>query len=359
MNSPQTDRLASRTNGLTDLLGRTARYMRLSLTDRCNLRCLYCRSDNETFIPHANILRYEEMMELVALAVRHGVEKVRITGGEPFVRKGCMAFLENLRARYPLLNIRLTTNGTLIAPYINGLRDLGINAVNLSLDTFDRARFVAITGIDAFDRVRATLDRLLQSGIPLKINAVAMRGVNDGELGDFLRFAHEHPVDVRFIEFMPMGEGTRWTHDRFWSAVDILREANHIMPLTEIVPVRGYAPKTLHSEYSERDNAGPARLYDLQGAGRFGLITPLTNHFCMQCNRLRITSDGRLRTCLFDDHEYRLREVLRHPHLGIGAAERIMQAAMRNKPVGAQLLEARSCAKIAAVADKRMNVIGG
>lgn len=331
---------------LHDAHGRTVSYLRLSLTDRCNLRCLYCRSGAETFIPHSGVLRYEELLELVDLAVELGITKVRITGGEPFARKGCLNFLEALRRRHPALDIRLTTNGTLVGPLVPALKAVGVNAVNLSLDTFRPERFAALTGRDLFPSVRDALDRLLDAGIPLKVNAVGLRGVNDDELPAFLELARAHPVDVRFIEFMPMGQGTAWTPDLFWPAPDILAAARRFAPL---VPLE--APGL---------NTGPARLYRLQdapeGSGRFGLITPLSNHFCHVCNRLRVTSDGRLRTCLFDDAEYNLREALRHPRLGIAAVRRILLAAGARKPVGVHLLEQR---REAAVAMKRMNAIGG
>lgn len=331
---------------LEDGHGRPVRYIRLSVTDRCNLRCAYCRSGMETFIPHESVLRYEEMEQLVGMAIDMGVEKVRLTGGEPFARKGFVGFLERLRAAHPALDIRITTNGTLLGPHIPALKVIGLNAVNLSLDTFDRAKFERITGRDLFPRVRESMDALLEAGIPLKLNAVAMRGFNDDELPAFVGYALKNPVDVRFIEFMPMGEGTRWTDACFWSAPDILaavKEVADIRPVSE-----------------ERRNGGPARLYALTGPdgpglGRLGLITPLSNHFCAACNRLRITSDGALRTCLFDDREYRLRNALRHPKLGIGAVRRIVALATLNKPIGARLLERRENA----VAQRRMTAIGG
>lgn len=338
-----------RLSPLIDGHGRNVRYIRLSVTDRCNLRCTYCRSGMETFIPHESVLRYEEMEQLVDMAVAQGVEKVRLTGGEPFARKGFIAFLERLRMAHPDLDIRVTTNGTLLGPHIPFLKALGLNAVNMSLDTFTRSTFERITGRDLLHRVLESIERLLAEGIPLKINAVAMRGVNDVELPAFLDFAMTHAVDVRFIEFMPMGEGTRWTSDVFWSASAILDAARKLVRVT---------PAVLDTSC----NSGPARLYDLEPLsssllrrGRLGLITPLSSHFCATCNRLRITSEGALRTCLFDDREYRLRAVLRHPRLGIDAVRRIVTLATHNKPVGARILEQRH----EAVALRRMTAIGG
>ena len=228
---------------LEDGHGRTVRYIRLSVTDRCNLRCTYCRSGMETFIPHESVLRYEEMEQLVDMAMDMGVEKVRLTGGEPFARKGFSDFLERLRAAHPALDIRVTTNGTLIGPHIQTLKAIGLNAVNLSLDTFDRDKFEQITGRDLFGKVRENMDALLDAGIPFKLNAVAMRGFNDDELPAFIDYAMRHPIDVRFIEFMPMGEGTRWSDSCFWSAPDIL---DAVKGLVAVVPVE-----------QEQRNGGP------------------------------------------------------------------------------------------------------
>lgn len=326
---------------LLDNHQRVARYLRLSVTDRCNLRCSYCRSGAETFIPHSEILRYEEMLTLINLVVDMGIEKVRITGGEPFARKGLMSLLEAIRTAHPVLDIRLTTNGTLVAPYVQALRDVGVNAINLSLDTFNPARFAETTGRDLLPRVLENIDAMLDAGLTVKLNAVAMRTVNDAELPQFLHFAQARRMDIRFIEYMPMGEGTRWSEERFWPADAILEAAHKYVSLTPIA--------------ESPDNAGPARMYEMQGGGRLGLITPLSNHFCGRCNRLRVTSDGRLRTCLFDDTEFKLRQALRNPKLGVEAVRRIILAATRRKPLGVHLLERRKHE----VASRRMTAIGG
>lgn len=329
---------------LTDQHGRTVRYLRLSVTDRCNLRCLYCRSNaRERCIPHAQVLRYEEMIRIVGAAVDYGIEKVRLTGGEPFARKGFLRLVEMLRASFPSVDIRITTNGTLLRPYVAALRDLGVSAVNVSLDSFRPEGFAAVTGQDLLPDVLAAMEALLEAGIRVKINAVGMRGVNDGQLSDFLAFARTHPVDVRFIEFMPMGNGTRWSEENFWPATEILEKARR---LADLEPLERHAA-----------DSGPARMFSIRdGLGRFGLITPLSNHFCASCNRLRVTSDGWLRTCLFADKEYRLRGLLRHPGLGIEAVRRVLELANRRKPLGVQLLRART---VTAVAGKSMVGIGG
>ncbi|MDR3641816.1 MAG: GTP 3',8-cyclase MoaA [Humidesulfovibrio sp.] len=328
---------------LTDDKGRTVSYLRLSVTDRCNLRCLYCDRRMSTRLTHFDVLRYEEMLGLIGLAANLGIRKVRLTGGEPFARKDFMEFVERVRARFPRLSLRLTTNGTLLAPNAQRLADAGVDRVNISLDTLDPATFARITGQDLYAEVRRGIDACLNAGLRIKINAVALRGVNDRELPGFLDLARTLPVDVRFIEYMPMG-GADWKPEQVWNAADILAEAKALTPLT-LLP-------------RDDADAGPAQMYAIEGGkGRFGLITPLSNHFCATCNRLRITSGGLLRTCLFNDRVYRLRPALRHPKLGLPFVERIVKLALRQKPIGAELLAARRAGQ--GVSATSMSAIGG
>lgn len=344
---------------LVDDHGRTVRYLRFSVTDRCNLRCIYCRSNAiERSIPHDAVLRYEEMLRVVEAAVGSGVEKVRLTGGEPFARKGLMSFIRMLRTHFPRVDVRITTNGTLIRPHVAELRELGIQVVNISLDSFRPEVFAAVTGRDLLHEVRAAMDALLAAGIRLKINAVALRGVNDGEISTFLDFARQNPVDVRFIEFMPMGSGTRWSQSNFWPASDILAAAQRVANLTPLASrLVVESAEQPSSPPGSGINGGPARMYAIEGGeGGFGLITAMSNHFCGACNRLRVTSDGFLRTCLFADKEYALRGILRHPRLGVEHVRRVMALANKGKPLGEELLRAR---REVAVAAKRMVSIGG
>jgi len=328
---------------LTDGYGRTARYLRLSVTDRCNLRCVYCRSNiRKRSIPHNEVLRYEELARLADLAVEQGIEQIRLTGGEPFVRKGFMDFLRLLRTRHPGVDLRITSNGTLLGEHVRGLRELGIRAVNLSLDSLRPEAFLAATGRDLLPVVLRNLDALLAEGIQVKINAVAIRGINQQDMRDFVDFARKRPVDVRFIEFMPMGEASAWSEEHFWPAEEILAEARKWADLEPCPP----APW----------DRGPARMFSIAGGlGRLGLITPMSNHFCAACNRLRITSDGRLRVCLFSDREYRLRGILRRPRLGARFLSAVLERANRRKPLGVEILRQRQ----GAVAAKRMVSIGG
>lgn len=330
-------------SSLADDKGRTASYLRLSVTDRCNLHCLYCDDLTRQRISHFDILRYEELLDLIGLARSLGIRKVRLTGGEPLVRKGFMDFLERARLRFPDLALRLTTNGTLLAPFAKRLAAAGVDRVNISLDSLNPATFAAVTGQDLFRDVRRSIDACLDAGLRVKLNAVALRGVNDGELKGFLDLARQAPVDVRFIEYMPMG-GAEWKPEQIWSARDILAEARTLADLTPL-------PR-------ESADAGPAQMFAIAGGlGRLGLITPLSDHFCGACNRLRITSSGLLRTCLFSDSVYRLRPALRHPALGLAAVEDIIRLALRRKPVGADLLAARHAGQ--GVSATPMSAIGG
>ena len=216
--------------------------------------------------------------------------------------------------------------------------------MNLSLDSFDRESFARVTGRDLLPAVLASLDALLRAEIRVKINVVAMRGVNDGQMDDFAHAVRHLPVDLRFIEFMPMGNGTLWGPETFWPADQIREEAQRRLRLT---PEKG-----------QEAEAGPARMYRVEGGkGRMGFITAMTCQFCGSCNRLRLTSDGHVRTCLFDDKEYRLRGLLRHPRCNDADLVRVLRLACAQKPLGAEILAARRAG--CAVAGKQMVGIGG
>ncbi len=328
---------------MTDGYGREINYLRLSVTDRCNLRCLYCRASDFKFLSHHDILRYEELITLVDLARSLGIGKVRLTGGEPFARRNFLFLVESILARHPGLDLRITTNGTMLSGRTALLKEYGVRALNISLDTLREDKFQRITGRSGCAEVRAAIDEALAQGLRIKINVVALKGVNDDELKDFIDLAVTHPLDVRYIEFMPMGGHTVWTPDRYWSADDIAADAGRYV---ELEPAA-----------SER-RGGPARMFRIRGGrGRFGVISPLSNHFCDTCNRLRITPDGRLRTCLFSDREYRLAPLLRNPKLGPAFARRVLLSALRRKPRGYEILQGRKAMQPAAM--KRMSAIGG
>lgn len=314
------------TSSLCDGRGREVSYLRLSVTDRCNLSCLYCRPrERLAFIPHDNILRYEELLDLVSLASDMGISKVRLTGGEPFARRDVMVLVESIRRRHPHMDLRITTNATMMAGKAATLAELGVTAVNISLDSLDRAKYADITGHDRLPEVLQALEESLAAGLRVKINAVALRGVNTNEIGDFVKLATDAPIDVRFIEFMPVGDGNLWRPENYITAQEVLELASKT---TELLPVE-----------TDHITGGPARMYQVAGGlGRFGVISPLSEHFCDSCNRLRITSDGKLRTCLFSEREFRLRPLLRNKKLGLPMVRRVIELALRHKPLGYEVL---------------------
>jgi cyclic pyranopterin phosphate synthase len=288
-------------NVLTDNNNRRINYLRLSITDRCNLRCIYCMPEEGIdFLDHKDILRYEEILRVVRLSVKKGIRKVRLTGGEPLVRKGFIDFLKRLNQVDGLEEITLTTNGVLLKEYAGEIKKSGIHRVNISLDSLKPERFFSITGRDLFDKVwEGIKESELQGFNPIKINVVAIKGINDDEILDFARLTLEKPYHVRFIEHMPIGDNNNWSSEKFISILDIF---NRIQTIDELKPI-------------ERKNGldGPAQNYMLKGAkGTIGLIGALSNHFCAICNRLRLTADGHLRSCLFSDNEIDIRSPLRN-----------------------------------------------
>ncbi len=329
---------------LSDGFGRQVSYLRVSVTDRCNLRCVYCRPVKDfTVLGHQDMLSYEEYLRIISLAAPLGLTKLRLTGGEPLTRRGFRRFLEEVMAAAPHMDVRLTTNGTLLPGQANSLAASGLKAVNISLDTLNPETFHRVTGADLFHQARASIDECLEAGLRVKVNAVALRGVNDAELPAFVELARTHPLDLRFIEFMPIGGDTAWDESLFWSADDILESAGR---LAELVPVpRGPASQ------------GPARVWSIAGGhGRLGVISGLSGHYCQNCNRLRLTCDGRLRPCLYSDKEYRLRQLIRSPKAGDEQLLKVLRLALARKPMGHKLLSERTRNAVCA---KAMTAIGG
>ena len=273
-------------------------YLRLAVTDRCNLRCFYCMPEEGIkYLPKHQVLTYEEMERLVRVLAGLGVNKVRITGGEPFVRAGLMEFMHRLSVIDRLTDISLTTNGVLTAPHVADLAALGVRAVNLSLDTLDRERFRQITRRDELPAVLKTLDALLTTGIQTKINAVVMDGQNTQDLIPLAELTRRLPIDVRFIEEMPFnGEGShypvlRWTHQR------IIDEIRAHFPTLEKLP---------DPPFSTSAN------YQIPGhQGTIGIIAAYSRTFCGTCNRIRLTAQGTLKTCLYDNGVLDIRALLR------------------------------------------------
>ena len=320
---------------------RIINYLRLSVTDRCNLRCIYCMPEEGVkFLPHNEILTYEEMLRVVSLCVLHGIRKVRLTGGEPLVRKGIIPFIERLCQTDGLQEITLTTNGVLLKDFARPLRECGICRVNVSMDTLRPERFNKITRRNYFDRVWEGIEEAASAGLsPIKINVVAMRGMNDDEIIDFARLTFRKPFHVRFIEMMPVGERNAWTSEKFISTQKILSQ---VRSLGTIRPV------------SSGPLDGPAHRYALEGAeGEIGFIGALSHHFCEKCNRLRLTADGHLRGCLFSEQETDIKTPLRQGQ-GDNRLLDLIASTILNKPEnhGLDIYNPRKCVR-------SMNSIGG
>jgi len=326
-------------NTLRDEVGRTHTYLRLSVTDRCNLRCTYCMpAEGIALRPHHEILTFDEIERIVRIAAGLGVTKLRLTGGEPLVRRDLLILAGRLTAIAGIQHVGLTTNGVLLGENLHGLVRAGISSINISLDTLRRDRFRAITRRDEFDSVLSNIDLALRSAIPrIKINVVVMRGTNDDELPQFVDFARERRLMVRFIEYMPF-------KDNGWSAetmVPFEEMKSRIENLVELIPL------------PERNRHTSTKVFSIAGGtGTIGFITAMSDHFCGTCNRLRLTADGRLRPCLMDAHEIDLRSTLRSG-AGIEALQEILAQAIRVKPQGHRLGQAQS------PRDRTMAQIGG
>ncbi len=302
---------------LTDSFNRVINYLRVSITDRCNLRCRYCTDGTFSFIPHEEILRYEEIIRLVRIAASLGVRKVRLTGGEPLRRKDLAFLLKEIDAIGSIDDISLTTNGVELGTSVETLRDAGLRRVNISLDSLKRERFAYITGVDAFDKVIRSIRKAKLAGLhPVKINTVIIEGFNDDEALDFIDFAKTWEVQVRFIEFMPFGNEGLWERSRIITSA-YLEEA--IRRVHELHP-------------SVSSDKGPAKMFLLNGsAGQVGFISPMSSHICSECNRIRLTPDGKIKPCLFSDAEYDVKALLRGGASDESVAE-FVRAAVKAKP---------------------------
>ncbi|WPU92578.1 GTP 3',8-cyclase MoaA [Mucilaginibacter sabulilitoris] len=284
---------------LTDNHGRTINYLRLAVTDRCNLRCFYCMpEDGLNWLSRKELMSYEEMLRGCGLLVKMGIEKIRITGGEPFVRKDIMQLLTSLSQLDGLKELSLTTNGVLTAPFVPELKRIGVRSVNLSLDTLDANRFFTITRRDEFAQVMSALEALLKHNIEVKINAVVMDGKNTQDIIPLVEMTKNMPVSVRFIEEMPFnGDGHIYTGLQ-WDYVRILDEIKSRYPQLQ---------KMQDSAYSTAYN------YQIPGhQGNIGVIAAYSRTFCGTCNRIRITPQGELKTCLYDDGVLNIRDMMRN-----------------------------------------------
>ena len=312
------------TTALRDQFGRSIEYLRISVTDRCNFRCLYCMpAEGLPWLPKAEILSYEEIADVVRQLAPLGLRRVRITGGEPTIRPNLEELIRLLRSVPEIDDIALSTNGARLPELAPRLRAAGLDRMNMSADSLRHDRIVAIARRNlGFDPVAAALAAERAGIDPIKINVVVMRGINDDEVEDFARLTVEHPWHVRFIELMPVGEMSGLTWD-------------HIVPSDEVL-ARVSSVGVLASDAGPSRGNGPATYYRLSGGqGTIGVITPMTHTYCASCNRVRLTADGRLRTCLFGDHEVLLRDALRRGE----PLESLFRRALAEKPKEHALLQ--------------------
>ncbi|MGC8907665.1 MAG: GTP 3',8-cyclase MoaA [Desulfomonilaceae bacterium] len=324
---------------LVDHHGRVIDYLRVSITDLCNLRCIYCRPpEGLKLVSHDDILRYEEILRLIRIGRDLGVRKLRITGGEPLVRRGVLSFIERVTRLDGIKDIGLTTNGVLLESMAADLRAAGLTRINISLDSLRRDAFAAITGRDHLKDVLNGIEASLKVGLnPVKINVVLLEGYNETDVAGFAKLTMDRPIDVRFIERMPFGNGPVPNAPVSFSAYTVLGLVRS--QVGELEPM-------------ERDALdGPATMFRLKGAlGRIGVIDPVTGHFCGSCNRLRLTARGTLRPCLLAPHEIDIRTALRSGAADAELATLFCKAVLE-KPVGKQ----RSPHSL----NDAMNMIGG
>ena len=307
------------TRQLTDNFGREITYLRLSVTDRCDLRCTYCMAENMTFLPRKDLLTLEELDSLCTSFIARGIRKIRLTGGEPLVRRGLMDFIKNLsrhRQSGALDEITLTTNGTQLSKFAGELKVNGVERINISLDSRDPETFLKLTRRAALDNVMRGIDAAQEAGLKIKINTVALKGTNDAEIPELMKWAHGRGMDMTLIEVMPLGE------------IDEDRVDQYI-PLTA---VRDNLAKEFTLIDTPLKTGGPARYVKVQETGGIlGMITPLTNNFCAGCNRVRVTCTGQIYTCLGHGGKLDLREAIRgdNPQEDL---ERLLNLAMHQKP---------------------------
>ncbi|GLQ34795.1 cyclic pyranopterin monophosphate synthase [Amylibacter marinus] len=307
---------------LIDPYARTIDYLRVSVTDRCDFRCVYCMSENMQFLPKKELLTLEELDRLCSAFISQGVKKLRITGGEPLVRRGIMEFFRAMSRHLEsgaLSELTLTTNGSQLRRFAHDLFAAGVRRVNISLDTLDEEKFASLTRWGRLAQVLDGIDAAQEAGLRVKINAVALRGGNDDELEKLVEWCASRDMDITFIEVMPMGDiGNEDRLDQYW-------------PLTDL---RAQLAKTWTLENSAERTGGPARYVRLAETGqKIGFITPLTHNFCESCNRVRLTCTGELYQCLGQEEQIDLRRVLRANETDAPVIEAI-HAAIAKKPKG-------------------------
>ncbi|KDR91259.1 molybdenum cofactor biosynthesis protein MoeA [Agrobacterium sp. TS43] len=336
--------LTENSTPMVDPFGRAITYLRVSVTDRCDFRCTYCMSEHMTFLPKKDLLTLEELDRLCSVFITRGVRKLRLTGGEPLVRKNIMSLVKNLGRHVrtgALTELTLTTNGSQLAKFAAELADCGVRRINVSLDTLDRDKFRHITRWGDLDRVMEGLDAAQAAGIKVKLNAVALKDFNDAEIPDLMRFAHGRGMDLTVIETMPMGEIEEDRTDRY-------------LPLSKL---RADLEKSFTLIDSDYQTGGPARYVTVkETGGRLGFITPMTHNFCESCNRVRLTCTGTLYMCLGQDDAADLRTALRASDSDAYLSSAIDEALLR-KPKGHDFIIDRTHNRPAV--SRHMSVTGG
>jgi GTP 3',8-cyclase len=329
---------------MIDPFGRHISYLRVSVTDRCDLRCVYCMAEDMTFLPKSEVLTLEELERLCGTFIDLGVRKLRLTGGEPLVRKNVMSLVRGLGSRIGsgLDELTLTTNGTQLTKYADDLARAGVRRINVSMDTLDAAAFKAATRWGELDKVLDGIFAAKAAGLHVKINAVALKGVNEHEFDRMLGWCGEHGFDLCLIETMPLGEINEDRTDQF-------------LPLS-LVRARLKQNWTLND--SSHTTGGPARYYDVAETGtRLGFITPMTHNFCESCNRVRLTCTGTLYMCLGQEDAADLRAPLRDPELGEAGLRAAIAEAITRKPKGHDFIIDRR--RAAPAVARHMSVTGG
>ena len=329
---------------MLDKFNREINYLRVSITDRCNLHCSYCRpKEGISLQGHDDILRYEEIIRIVSVAVKMGLVKVRVTGGEPLVRKGFVDFIAELKKIDGLRDISLTTNGILLEEFAQKIFDAGICRINISLDSLNKDKYFHITNGGDLDAVLRGIARAEEVGFaPIKINTVAIKGFNDDESLDFARLAADKPFQVRFIELMPVGKTN-------------LDYGEDYMPTSQLIDKIRQSYKLEQIKNKKNKSDGPAKIYKIKGGrGEIGFINPVSDHFCSTCNRLRLTSDGKLRVCLLNEKEVDLKTALRE-NCSDAELEKLFWDAVLLKPEQHDLV----CTENSLKKCRNMSAIGG
>lgn len=307
---------------LIDQYGRKIDYLRISVTDRCNLRCIYCMPESGIISKKPEeILTYEEILKIVQAAISCGINKIRVTGGEPLVRKNIVCLIDTLAKIKEINDLSLTTNGILLNEYVEDLKKIGLKRINISLDTLNREKYKFITRTDGLNKVLEGINKSLEVGLnPVKINVVLMKGMNDDEIIEFAKLTFSNPLRIRFIEFMPIGNSNSWTKDKFISNNEV---KDCCQNLGEIEEQEG----TL--------NANISSSYRFKGAkGTISFISPVSRPFCSKCSRLRLTSDGKLRLCLGSSEEINLISIVRNNQFSPDNLRQVFDFAINSKPKG-------------------------